>query len=102
MADVIDFKLYGNDLQLVEIELDPGEVLRADTGSLVGFASTVDYDVQFLGGFRNALFGGEGLFLVRLAGPGTVLLQSLPLSRLAERLRSAMPVATTTNVDAGE
>ena len=66
--------------------LGAGEVLRVDTGCLVAFAPTVDYDIQFVGGFKNALFGGEGLFLAKLTGPGVVYLQSLPLSKLAERI----------------
>jgi len=60
-----------------------------DTGCIVGFAESVDYDIQFIGGFRNALFGGEGIFLAKLTGPGTVLLQSLPFSRLADRIMAA-------------
>ncbi|MBX6363642.1 MAG: TIGR00266 family protein, partial [Gemmatimonadetes bacterium] len=59
-------------------ELYAGERLRVDTGCLVGFAPTVDYDIEFVGGFKNALFGGEGLFLATLRGPGLVYLQSLP------------------------
>jgi uncharacterized protein (AIM24 family) len=66
--------------------------LRVDTGCLVAFAPTVDYDIQFVGGFKNALFGGEGLFLARLNGPGKVYLQSLPFSRLADRIIAASKV----------
>jgi uncharacterized protein (TIGR00266 family) len=69
--------------------LRPGEEIRVDTGCLAAFEPSVDYDIQFVGGFRNALFGGEGLFLARLRGPGTVWLQSLPFSRLADRVASA-------------
>lgn len=71
---------------IIERDLAAGEVLRVDTGCLVAFAESVDYDIQFIGGFRNALFGGEGLFLTRLTGPGKVYLQSLPFSRLADRV----------------
>ncbi len=60
-----------------------------DTGCLVAFSTSVDYDIQFLGGFKNALFGGEGLFLAKLTGPGCVYLQSLPFSRLADRIYAA-------------
>lgn len=74
---------------LVERDLAPGEVLRVDTGCLAAFSTTVNYDIQFVGGFKNALFGGEGLFLARLTGPGKVFLESLPLSRLADRIVSA-------------
>jgi uncharacterized protein (TIGR00266 family) len=65
------------------------ETLRVDTGCIVAMAPTVDYDIQFVGGFKNALFGGEGLFLASLTGPGIVYLQSLPLSRLADRIVSS-------------
>jgi uncharacterized protein (TIGR00266 family) len=74
---------------VVERELGPGETLRVDTGCLVAFAPSVDYDIEFQGGFKNALFGGEGLFLARLEGPGLVYLQSLPFSRLADRIVAA-------------
>ena len=74
---------------IVEKELAAGQVLKVDTGCLVAFAPTVDYNIQFIGGFRNALFGGEGLFLATLTGPGKVYLQSLPFSRLADRILAA-------------
>jgi uncharacterized protein (TIGR00266 family) len=74
---------------IIEKHLQPGESLRVDTGCLVAFAPSVDYDIQFIGGFKNALFGGEGLFLARLTGPGLVYLQSLPFSRLADRIVAA-------------
>ena len=74
---------------IVERTLGQGEVLFVDTGCLVGMAESVDYDIQFQGGFKNALFGGEGLFLTRLEGPGLIYLQSLPFSRLADRIVSA-------------
>ena len=74
---------------VVKKELKAGQTVRVDTGCLVAFAPTVDYDIQFIGGFRNALFGGEGLFIANLTGPGTVYLQSLPFSRLADRIMAA-------------
>jgi len=74
---------------IIERELKPGERLRVDTGCLVAFAPTVDYDIQFVGGFKNALFGGEGMFLAQMTGPGHVYLQSLPFSRLADRIYAA-------------
>jgi uncharacterized protein (TIGR00266 family) len=77
---------------IIEKNLAPGETLRVDTGCLVAFAPTVDYDIQFIGGFKNVLFGGEGLFFAKLTGPGKVYLQSLPLSRLADRLAAASRV----------
>lgn len=74
---------------IVTRELAPGEILKVDTGCLVAFSPGVDYDIQFIGGFTNSLFGGEGLFLARLTGPGKVFLQSLPFSRLADRIIAA-------------
>jgi len=73
--------------------LKPGETLRVDTGCLVGLAPSVDYDIQFVGGIKTALFGGEGLFFAVLRGPGQVILQSLPFSRLASRIFAAAPAA---------
>ncbi|MDG1573398.1 TIGR00266 family protein [Robiginitalea sp. M366] len=74
-------------------ELQPGEVLRVDTGCIVGFTQTVDYDIEFVGGIRNTIFGGEGLFFATLRGPGVVYIQSLPFSRLAGRVLAAAPRA---------
>jgi uncharacterized protein (TIGR00266 family) len=70
-------------------ELKAGETLRVDTGCLVAFQPSVDYDIQFVGNVKSALFGGEGLFFATLRGPGQVWLQSLPLSRLAGRIVAA-------------
>jgi uncharacterized protein (TIGR00266 family) len=72
-------------------ELKPGEQLRVDTGCLMAMGPSVQYDIQFVGGLKNAFFGGEGLFLASLVGPGPVWLQSLPFSRLAGRVASAIP-----------
>lgn len=74
---------------VVRRDLGAGETIRVDTGCLVALAETVDYDIQFIGGVRNALFGGEGLFLATITGPGPVFLQSLPFSRLADRVLQA-------------
>ncbi len=71
---------------LCEKELAPGETLRLDTGCLVALQPSVNYDIAFVGGFKNTFFGGEGLFLATLTGPGKVWLQSLPFSRLAGRM----------------
>jgi uncharacterized protein (TIGR00266 family) len=81
---------------LIEKRLNPGESLRVDTGCIVGFSSGVSYDIQLVGGFKNALFGGEGLFMATLQGPGTVYLQSLPFSRLADRILQASRVGMQT------
>ncbi|HEU4965641.1 MAG TPA: TIGR00266 family protein [Bacilli bacterium] len=72
-------------------ELKPGEVLRIDTGCLVAMTKDVNYDIQFVGGVKTALFGGEGLFFATLSGPGTVWVQSMPFSRLASKVFAAMP-----------
>ncbi len=74
---------------IIKKELREGESLKVDTGCLAAFSPTVDYDIKFVGGFKNALFGGEGLFLANLTGPGLVYLQSLPFSRLADRVFAA-------------
>lgn len=80
---------------VIEKELGPGETLRVDTGCIVAFATTVDYDIQFIGGFTNALFGGEGLFLAKMTGPGKVYLQSLPFSRLVDRIKRGISFSQT-------
>ena len=72
-------------------DLAAGEVLRVDTGCIVAFQPSVDYDIQFVGKVKTALFGGEGLFFATLRGPGRIWLQSLPLSRLAGRITAASP-----------
>ena len=74
---------------IVLIELQQGEKLRVDTGCLVAFDPTVDYDIELVGGIKTALFGGEGLFLATMTGPGRVWLQTLPFSRLADRILAA-------------
>lgn len=71
---------------IIEKDLQPGEVLKIDTGCLVAFTKEVDYDIQFIGGIRNTIFGGEGFFFATLRGPGRVWIQSLPISRLAGKL----------------
>jgi uncharacterized protein (TIGR00266 family) len=86
---------------IVERSLKPGESFRVDTGCLVAFQPTVHYDIQFVGGFKNTLFGGEGLFFATLSGPGRVWLQSLPFSRLADRIFAAAPRAGGSRVDQG-
>jgi uncharacterized protein (TIGR00266 family) len=75
---------------IIQRDLAPGETLRVDTGCLVAFQESVDYDIKFVGGFKNALFGGEGLFFASLTGPGRVYLQTLPFSRLAGRIATAV------------
>jgi uncharacterized protein (TIGR00266 family) len=74
---------------IIPMELRAGEKLRVDTGCLVAFDPTVSYDIEFVGGIKTALFGGEGLFFASMTGPGRVWVQTLPFSRLADRIFQA-------------
>jgi uncharacterized protein (TIGR00266 family) len=76
---------------VVRRELKPGETLLIDTGCVVAYTREVDFDIQYVGKIKTALFGGEGLFLAKVTGPGHVWLQSLPFSRLASRIFAAAP-----------
>jgi uncharacterized protein (TIGR00266 family) len=76
---------------IIERELAAGEVLHIDTGCVVAYTQTIDFDVQMVGGIKNTLFGGEGFFFAVLRGPGKVWLQSLPISRLASRIIQYAP-----------
>jgi uncharacterized protein (TIGR00266 family) len=76
---------------VVKRELQQGEVLRVDTGCLVAYTPNVNFEIEYVGKIKTALFGGEGLFFAKLSGPGTVWLQSLPFSRLASRVFAAAP-----------
>ena len=91
-------KLEGDGLAFVHAggtvlkrELQPGQTLLVDTGCVVAYTPSTRFDIQYVGKIKTALFGGEGLFFARLSGPGTVWLQSLPLSRLASRVFAAAP-----------
>jgi uncharacterized protein (AIM24 family) len=91
-------KLTGPGTAWVEIagetrayELKPGQVLQVDPGHIAMYEPSIDYDIQRIKGVRNVLFGGEGLFLATLKGPGRVWLQSLPLPNLAAKLRRYLP-----------
>jgi len=75
----------------IKRELAPGQVLFVDTGCVVAYTPSVDFEIQYVGKIKTALFGGEGLFFAKLTGPGTVWLQSLPFSRLASRVFAAAP-----------
>ncbi len=93
-------KLEGDGLAFVHAggttlikELAPGERLKVDTGCIIGFDSSINYDIEFVGGIKNTIFGGEGLFFATLTGPGTVYIQSLPFSRLANRVIAMAPKA---------
>jgi uncharacterized protein (TIGR00266 family) len=91
-------KLEGNGLAFVHAggtvlrrELQPGQTLMVDTGCLVALTPNVNFEIQYVGKIKTALFGGEGLFFAKVTGPGTVWLQSLPFSRLASRVFAAAP-----------
>lgn len=93
-------KLEGDGLAFIhaggtlrELTLAPGETLRVDTGCVVAFQPSIDFDIQFAGKIKTALFGGEGLFFAVLKGPGKVWLQSLPFSRMADRIVAASKLA---------
>ena len=74
---------------IIPMELSAGEKLRVDTGCLVAFDPSVTYDIEFVGGIKTAIFGGEGLFFASMTGPGRVWVQTLPFSRLADRILAA-------------
>lgn len=91
-------KLEGNGMAFLHAggttaikHLQAGEKMKVDTGCIIGFEQTVDYDIEFVGGIKNTIFGGEGLFFATLTGPGNVYIQSLPFSRLANRVWMAAP-----------
>nr|WP_276206938.1 TIGR00266 family protein [Oceanicoccus sagamiensis] len=84
------------------IELTAGQSIKVDTGCLVALEKTVHYDVEFVGGVKSALFGGEGFFFANLTGPGNIWLQSMPFSRLAGKLHSAMPKQLGGGAQVGE
>ena len=71
---------------VIERELQQGEILKVDTGCVVAYTPSIDFNIEFVKGIKNMVFGGEGLFFARLAGPGKIWLQSLPISRLAGRI----------------
>lgn len=95
-GDGISFVHSGG--MVIEKTLQVGESLKVDTGCIVAFTATVDYDIQMVKGIKNAIFGGEGLFLASLTGPGKVWIQSLPVSRLAGRI---LQYGTTTRKGEG-
>jgi uncharacterized protein (AIM24 family) len=91
-------KLEGDGLAFVHAggtvlkrELQPGQTLLIDTGCVVAFTPDINFEIQYVGKIKTALFGGEGLFFAKVTGPGTVWLQSLPFSRLASRVFAAAP-----------
>ena len=91
-------KLTGNDTvfihaggTLIKKELQPGEVLRVDTGCLAAFESSVQYEIMLVRGVSNILFGNEGLFFAKLTGPGKVYIQSMPFAKLAHNIAMTLP-----------
>lgn len=86
---------------IVKRSLMPGETIKIDTGCLVAMTQNVHYDIEFVGGIKNTLFGGEGMFFATLTGPGDVWIQSLPFSKLASRVISAAPQTGGRQVDQG-
>ena len=94
-------KLQGNGLAfvhaggtIIEKNLADGEELRVETGAVVGFSTSIKYEIEMMGGLKNIVFAGEGLFLTKLIGPGLVYIQSLPLSTLARKIVAAAPVSS--------
>ncbi len=79
------------DGEVVEYELAPGEILKVDTGHVAMFEPTVDFDIEMVKGFKNIFFGGEGLFLAKLKGPGKVWLQTMPIMNLAREIIPFIP-----------
>ena len=86
---------------ITERKLMPGQVLKVDTGCLVAMTREINYDIEMVKGIKTALFGGEGLFFATLRGPGKVWIQSLPFSRLANRVFAAAPKGGGKGVDQG-
>lgn len=86
---------------VIKKTLAQGQTLKIDTGCLVAMTQNVNYDIQFVGGIKNSLFGGEGLFFATLTGPGDVWIQSLPFSKLAAKIISSSPQVGGKSVDQG-
>ncbi len=91
-------KLFGKGMAFLEVDgdkieriLEPGEVIKVDTGNVVAFESTVNYDVEIVKGLGNILFGGEGLFITRLTGPGRIILQTQSFNEFAMKIASRIP-----------
>src|SRR5262245_19766015 len=89
------------DGEIVEYTLEPGQLLKVDTGHVAMFEPTVQFDIEMVRGFKNILFGGEGLFLATLRGPGRVWLQTMPAIKLAKRLVQFLPSSSGSNNSGG-
>jgi uncharacterized protein (AIM24 family) len=79
------------DGEIMEYTLEAGQILKADTGHVAMYEPTVDFDIEMMRGFRNVLFGGEGLFLTTLRGPGRIWLQTMPTMNLAKAIAGYLP-----------
>ena len=86
------------DGSVVELDLEPGQSIKVETGHVALFESTITYDVQSVSGFKNVFFGGQGLFLTTLTGPGKVWLQTLTASDMAQKLAPYMPSSSSSGV----
>lgn len=86
---------------IVKKNLMPGETIKIDTGCLVAMTQNIHYDIKFVGGLKNTVFGGEGLFFATLTGPGAVWIQSLPFSKLASRVYASAPQNMGRSTDEG-
>jgi uncharacterized protein (TIGR00266 family) len=89
------------DGEIMEYTLEPGQILKADTGHVAMYEPTVDFDIEMMRGFRNVLFGGEGLFLTTLRGPGRVWLQTMPTMNLAKAIAGYLPSTGGSSSTAG-
>jgi uncharacterized protein (AIM24 family) len=89
------------DGEIVEYTLEPDQVLKVDTGHVAMFEPTVQFDIEMVRGFKNILFGGEGLFLATLRGPGRVWLQTMPAMNLAKKLAQYLPRSTGSSSGSG-
>ncbi len=85
----------------IEMDLKPGQVFKIDTGSVVGWEPSVQYDIQRAGGIKTSFFGGEGLFLTILTGPGKIIIQSMTLHNLATALTPFMPQSRQSSGSSG-
>ncbi|MCI9570014.1 MAG: TIGR00266 family protein [Lachnospiraceae bacterium] len=83
------------DGDMIEKQLAPGEVLKVDTGNVVAFEKSVNYEIEMVKGFSNIIFGGEGLFLTKLTGPGKIILQTQNLAEFAGRIARFIPTKTS-------
>ena len=89
------------DGEIVEYTLEPGQLLKVDTGHVAMFEPTVQFDIEMVRGFKNILFGGEGLFLATLRGPGRIWLQTMPAMKLAKRLMAYLPHSSGSSSSGG-